>query len=511
MKSTSAAILLGLIGCVSLALIRSGEVSAQAFEPWSLPVRVSEEGIPANRPDVLADTSGQVHLFWLARLDNTKDCLYDTTMYARFSDGVWSEPRDVLVSPSGWCLSLTAAAFSPQDGRLHAVFTDYNLYHSSASAGEAGSARSWSAPVLIDSNALYPDVVVDSKNRIHVAYYHNRPDWEIYYSRSDDGGLHWTAPHFIYDAQGDDIIESLELAVDEQDRLHLVWSEQFFDGVTQRGGIVHYVRSTDAGSTWESPFVIDKKDARYVPAYGAGEIAIVTAGKDQVHVVWNGPPSGHRWYRWSADGGATWEAAQPVAPLDAFSGQGLKWYNAGSDLAVDGAGRVHLLTSSTKTVHAIWQDGHWSALDVLLPIGPYWPRMAISNGNMLHVVSAYYYMDGSEGPVGRADVGGVGQGDLNLFRVWCTAAHTDAPALPTQALPRPSPSEPIRVVPKATSTDPVGGRTASPEATRLTGKDTFANQRQAGTLGSVSSVILGVLPAALLVLIVLAVRSRRRR
>ncbi len=511
MRNTAAAILSGLIGCVFLALIASHNVSAQPFEPWSPPVRVSPQGIPANKPDVLADTAGQVHLFWLAKLDNAKDCLYDTTMYASYSDGVWSDPRDVLISPSGWCLSQTAAAFAPQDGRLHAVFTDYNLYHSSAYAGEAGSAASWSAPVLIDSNALYPDVVIDSKSRIHVAYYHNRPDWEIYYSRSDDGGRHWTRPQFVYDAQGDNIIESLELAVDGRDRLHLVWSEQFLDSAIARGGIVHYARSTDAGRTWESPLVVDAKDTRYEEAYGAGEIAIVTAGEDQVHLMWNGPPSGHRWHKWSADGGVTWKAAQPVAPLNEFGGQGLRWYNAGSDLAVDSSERVHLLTSSTKTVHAVWQEGHWSALDVLLPINPYWPRMAISKGNILHAVSVYYYWDGSEGPLGTADVEAVGQGDLNLFRVWHMTAQTDAPSVRTQPLPILTASEPGSVGPTATSTDVAEVRVVPSAATTPIGGDApLTNGRKTGILGSLSPVILGVLPAALLVLVVVAVRSRRR-
>ncbi|MBN2145989.1 MAG: exo-alpha-sialidase [Anaerolineales bacterium] len=359
---------------------------------WSVPQLISNPGMPAYQPDLVSDPYGRVHVIWVELTAAESGCNYDTVMYSYYYQGNWSTPADILVSPvSPYCAAEPALAYSFYDNHLHLVWYDYRLYYSSSVADTAFSAGSWTEPVIIDAVAARrPDIVVDSIGRIHVAYYRDQPYWDVYYTRSDDGGQNWLPPVLIHEALPQYRIDRIDIAVDDRDRIHVVWFDELKDGVNERGGTIFYTRSTDHGESWNMPFIVEDKGPDYTDAYGPGEINVTTSGGDRVFLVWAGAPSSQRWYQWSEDGGETWSAPELVAPMDIYDGAGLRNYNEGMDMAADSAGQIHLVSSgSGRFTHMVWQDGIWYGPDEILTFEPVWSRITILNGNDIFVVGAF--------------------------------------------------------------------------------------------------------------------------
>lgn len=387
MKRISVIITLSiLLFCLNQRIVRA---SGLLLDEWSPPQPISDPGKPAYQPDITSDPYGHVHVVWVQSNDKQSGCNYDAVMYSDFTGDHWTNPVDIMVSPySPYCAGEPAITYSSKDNRLYIIWTDYRLYFSSADANQANSVKAWTPPVVVDDLAARrPDIVVDHEGRIHIVYYRDQPYWQIYYTRSDDGGLSWTIPMLIHTAQENRQITRPVIVLDNQDRLHLVWCDELKDGINQRGGTVYYTRSMDGGFTWDTPIIVDDKNPDYTETYGAGEIDVTTSGDDQVFLTWAGPPSSQRWYQWSADGGATWFIPKMIAPINALNGLGLRNYNEGMDMAVDSSGRIHLVTSgSGHLTHVMWENGSWYEPDILLDYETIWPRIAIRNGNELFVV-----------------------------------------------------------------------------------------------------------------------------
>jgi hypothetical protein len=89
------------------------------------------------------------------------------------------------------------------------------------------------------------------------------------------------------------------------DTLHVIFTDNrssWYD--------VYYIRSTDAGATWDSAIRVSLSDSNHI--FGA----TVAASGANVHIAWEGRNNGSLQYRRSTDGGATWlpETALVVSP-----------------------------------------------------------------------------------------------------------------------------------------------------------------------------------------------------
>jgi len=496
-----------MITLLTLFLGVTPQIAAQGtVEDWSSQTLLSEEGVDSYHPAIVADPSGTVHVVWVAKLDEGSACSYDTLMYATVENGMRSSPIEALVSPDGRCVSEPTLAFAPSGGCVHVVWSDlHRLYHSSARADQATDPRAWGERVELGlTNARRPHLVIDKQGHLHLACHRAEPYREVVYAYSDDGGNTWATSHRIASAPTDRWIERVELATGADNALHIVWTEEYlpgtFDFNMSRGGAVCYARSTDGGRSWSQPLVVDAKDERYQQDYGAGEIAITTADHGEVHLVWAGAPAGHRWHQWSSDGGLTWREAQLVAPIDALDGVGLRFFNNGLDLAPDSAGRVHLLSSSDHLAHVVWDDHQWSAIDAMLDYNPVWCRMAIGNGNVLHVVGATLRAE-------RDKIREAGSEAQVIKSVWYTVAETAAPRIAPQAI------TPIDTgYAKATEgADAAAVTTPRPtahlERRSVTGE--LSPEEQEGGTSRLSPLLLGAASAAFLLVVVSAHRLSR--
>ena len=103
-----------LLACLLLALALSAVFAAQgarADTEWTPPAVIFRTDGYATRPRLVADSSGDLHLFFFLReATETGAGTVTMIMYSRLHDGVWSSPVDVLVGAGTNSPSVTSWA-----------------------------------------------------------------------------------------------------------------------------------------------------------------------------------------------------------------------------------------------------------------------------------------------------------------------------------------------------------------------------------------------------------------
>jgi len=408
-------------------------------------------------------------------------------MYAYLADGVWSAPADIILPVDGPAVREMDLAVG-DDGRLHLVWAggyESGLYYASAPAQSASLATAWSSPVPLHSGQTTGHcLVLDPQGRLHVALTRVAPVSGVYYAQSADGGATWSELVEVSSYGADTLVSDIRMATDSVGRLHLVWQETPMSTGWPPIAIL-YARSEDSGQSWTVPGVVDEKDSSYREDAGPGMIGVGTAGADQVHLVWYGPPIGYRTHQWSDDGGVTWSEPREIADraleFRQFTGEPM--------LMEDGTGAVHLVTSSNGIQHAIWRGGQWSVPDQL-PGGDYNalnPRAAIGLGNTIHVV----WFDDSD------------------FEIWYSSLPISAPAIAPQPYALSTPPASMPAAPVATATQVVGE--GSPQPLPTVARPAVDGDLPLSSAGSISPLLAGLVPALLLVLVIVLIASQRRR
>ena len=377
---------------------------------WSEPMNLSQTPETSRYPVAIADREGNLHVFWV---DDLQDVIY----HRRLSGTSWSYPADILTSPDGTRPRIPMAAVDADDN-LHLTWaggdTLAELYYSRAAAGDAGSARAWSAPVsLAHGMRGAADVLVDRDGVLHVTYAEDAAAGNLYHLYSQDGGSNWSSPVRVSNVVRDsEAAGGGRLAVDGRNRLHVAWGEGPW-GLPGPPLRVLYARSSDGGRTWSEPLEVDSRDKyEYDPIFGPQWISVASAGEDNVYLTWHGAGAAHRVFLWSSDGGQTWSDTIHIFPgvPGAIGG----W----NDMAVDSAGVVHIISSrSDGIVYRAWDGQEWTEPESFdnRKNDFHYQRLAISGGNRLHAV----YADPSR-----------------TGEIWYATRLTSAPAL----LPGPMPT-----------------------------------------------------------------------
>ncbi len=475
-----------------------GLVKAQPPEPWTTPSQLSsglldETGQPMSHcfPALVADPWGNAHAFW-TRLRREDEASFDGLIfYSQWTAGAWSLPTDVVLVPKTVIWRPQAAI--DRVGRINLVWTaGYGgaVWYSSAPAAEAGSARAWSEPLQISElGAVGVGLAVDQAGRRHVVYCSGDEDDRCYHTASEDSSA-WNSPSLIHAGCPDC---DARVAVDARGRIHAVVGSQ-----ATKGTVMYYSRSEDGGLTWADAIVLDKSSDRFSVDYGPAWGTVVTQGKDQVHVIWFGAPSGHRWHRWSSDGGVTWSQAEQISADQ----RGLTLPVA---TAFDSAGVLHVISMGWREAdglvsgafHLTWQDGRWSEPKLIGPRSDWdaeYAAVTVAAGNRL--VAAWTDKKGPK----------------ETYQIWATTLTVDAPAV--------EPAAPLSVTPA--SPEPL----LQPEGARPTGATVIGDAGQPDTSPQGIAVsapepgsgqrewltyLLGVLPPMALLALVLFVRAARQR
>jgi len=433
---------------------------------WSQPLELSSPKQSSTFPEISVDRTGQVHVFWSSGIGD-----YDVVMYRSLAPGKgWTQENDIvaLSVTSGRIITRPASLITP-DGVLYLLFRNFTLFYSSVPVVEASNAGAWSERKEINSgdNVVYfSRMVQDHKGTLHLFYTENTPSascsicFHLYYRRSEDGGARWTGPVRISDPNNG--VAKPQIFIDALDKIHVVYEAGPGGdlGAVETESDVAYVSSGDGGNTWTEPAIfrgsakpetLVTPSAKQTPTatptavglISSKNIAIAQDGRGRLIVAWLSIPEDIIYFSTSSDSGKTWSLGRPITGVWG----GWTVYNARTDgysMATDSAGEVHLVLSgrtakdqkTLNLLHVAWNGEEWSAPEVIKAYQgdvPEWPKIAVGNGNTLHVV--WFERDKQH----------IFESGTGLYTIWYAQGLLNAPAVKGDPYPtltaKPLPTE----------------------------------------------------------------------
>lgn len=218
--------------------------------------------------------------------------------YKRSEDGgsTWGEDTRLTYDDS----YAESPSIAIEDSVIHLVWYDYR----NATGTEIYYKRStdegltWGPDSRLTTNPSYsgfPSIAV-SDQAVHVVWEDYRDgNGEVYYKRSDNGGLNWGADTQLTNEPAD----SWDPVVAVHDSVvHIVWMDMRDGGAYE----VYYKRSTDGGITWGP-------DTRLTNAVASSEYPTIVVSGAMVHVVWGDKRDMNYeiYYKRSENAGLTWK------------------------------------------------------------------------------------------------------------------------------------------------------------------------------------------------------------
>lgn len=336
---------------------------------WSTPAALGTATEKLGYPLLLAE-SNRLHAFWTRLGDGF---IY----YAAWDGSRWTSPRSILSSPAQSPQALTAALLP--GGVLSLTWSDPaagELYYSLAPAAQAMDPERWLAPQEVpDSpNAASPQALALEDGRLAVAFtipYNEKRGVYLLISKAPPQTgqfLEWAPPLLVFDAAtaGWDSLSALRFVQAEPGDLHLLWTRYGLPPNVAPMGLYSAKSQCSAGleacDDWSAPERIDD---------GAVLWSQFLAASGQLHRAWQ-KRVGEQvflFHQVSLDNGASWSKAGrlgEVSPVQNFA------YPAA--LVQDLTGQVNLLqlvkdtrpgavtaqgSASLALERWIWQDSAW--------------------------------------------------------------------------------------------------------------------------------------------------------
>jgi len=217
-------------------------------------------------------------------------------------------------------------------GKLHVVWQDntpgnYEVYYKKSTNGGV----TWTASKRLTYTSGFsgaPAIAADSSGNPHVVWQDNTPgNYEVYYKKSTDGGATWTtSKRFTYTSGPS---QNPDVSVDASGNPHVVWQDD-----ASGNEEIYYKKSSDRGTSWAA-----NKRLTWTSG-GSGFPTVGTGPSGRVHLVWREYTAGNYevYFRRSTNGGLNWTASQR-----------LTWNSGASE-----APAIGLLPSGNP--HVIWQD-----------------------------------------------------------------------------------------------------------------------------------------------------------
>jgi hypothetical protein len=354
-----------LIGPFGSVVARGQESTpAQAGSPWpdTPTLLASDRAYGAGAPQISMDAQGRYHVVWAENAPGGGTALY--YMHTLSDSRSWSSPEVVF--------------------------------------SHSGDARLWLAPA----------VTIDSTGTLHVIIMHTEADGTrslryLSHQTGETGPDVWQGPQIIYTLQatGDALSEMFapRIAVDSQNRLHLVWLDEVAgDNSMEALRQVYYGRQTAEGN-WTQAELLDAADDQALLAWPD----IAYTPDNRLHVVYvrqtdaYGPAD--LWYTAKGVEEAEWSPATDLTS-DAAVWQG----DVGPvSIAADRRGALHVTGMKTTTgqmavllMSRAAQSEEWSAPEVVAPlegdaVTDIRPAIATDAQGAVHIAYEHERADGS--------------------------------------------------------------------------------------------------------------------
>jgi hypothetical protein len=207
---------------------------------------------------------------------------------------------------------------------------------------------SWSAPIPIYEN-LSPgylwvgvnDIIIGRNNMVHLAYgsdYLGNDNGDIWYCRSEDGGLTWSSPININAFDWMDTGPVTSLGTDDFGYVYYACGDDWYNSAWT--GETYFRRSQDDGATWDPQMAITRREN------GDRCPRLMCDNAGGVYVVWNGYPSPNLLlFKYSTDHGSNWTPYYGgITLMEDVPGMGIDYF-----AELDDYGFIHIVYSSTAT------------------------------------------------------------------------------------------------------------------------------------------------------------------
>lgn len=343
---------------------------------WSFPFDVSNNSGNSYHSTIFIDAGNNVHLVWADETPGNVEIFY-----SKSTDGgvTWSAAANVSNSAG---TSYVPAIAVDSSNNVHVVWFDdmlgnFDIFYSNSTDG----GTTWSPAVDVSNTGDFsggPRIAIDSNRSLHVVWLDATPgNYEIFYSKSTDGGTTWSAAVNLSNNSVDSQIS--KIAVDSGDNLHVVWGDNFPDNAE-----IVYSKSVDGGATWSPAVNISNTSS------GSDSPSMAINSSGGIHVVWHDYIGGNdeTFYSGSSDGGTTWS---PVINVSNNYGPS---YNPA--VAVDSGGNVHAVWNDqasgfTQIVYSKSTDGGatWSAITDISKSSrgtSESPEIAVDSANNIYLV-----------------------------------------------------------------------------------------------------------------------------
>jgi hypothetical protein len=306
MKSYKVFLNIGLIFVVVLSFLTSASKGhAQTDQDWSVPVNLSLSGVATN-PVMVIDARGVIHAIWVDDIDGYK--------YAQSADGgaTWTRATSVKFpfQPSDSPPTLLAGV----NGVINIFWLSRGeLFYAQTTPSDFGNPGNWITTTRLASNVLNFDVIMDSQDKLHLAYINNSTSKDgtkppgVYYSGTGSSGS-WTEPAKLYESEYFRSTKRSEsyIRVAASDSLpnqniYVTW-----DNRDQKR--VFMAVSKNSGVDWSSPQQV--KGPEDTGGNDSPFNLSVAALNENVLLMWQvGEPGASictLYSQWSKDGGNTW-------------------------------------------------------------------------------------------------------------------------------------------------------------------------------------------------------------
>lgn len=482
---------------------------------WTQPVPISSSRPSSWFPDVAVDETGTIHVVWASGVsvmvaDGTQDA-YDVVMYTSSRDGqTWNDPIDIFSSPYpgfGSYEVTRPTVHSFRNGVLDMTYRYLDVFYAHTPSDQVNYANAKPSVRQLSSfgAAYYSQLAHDSEGLFHLVYTENVyteqcPNcYHLLYRRSSDNGNEW--PILLDISLLPSGSGKPQILIDDKDNVHIVWESGRGGGLGQLADptSVMYAVSYDSGDTWSLPFEFPAPGGR------ARNPALGISGTNKLIAVWLGLPEARVYYQLSNNRGLRWSEPAPIPGI-----YGVESRLDSYAMTTDSAGNVHLVMvgrqnpqrQSLEILHTTWsvQNEEWSdpyIVETYPGDAPEWPRLAIGNGNQLHLT--WFVRDQEH----------IFESDAGRYQVWYASAQLNAPGEEFNPEERSEPThQPEAVFTMTASSDMV------PAATEPAGFDSDLPMNP--NLESMESMIILVLlrniapVAAILFLGVLLVRLLKR-
>src|SRR5690242_7908193 len=252
---------------------------------FSTPLNVSNDSATTSFPQIALDASGNIDVIW-----NDNSPGYTAVFFSRSTDGghTFSTPTNISAPSGGFLNQLRPGIAVDASGNISVGWLQNggNIVFTHSSDGGAN----FSAPVSLGTGAaVSPSVVVDSAGSVNVLWEaavsgHN--PFDVFYTRSADGGATFSTPRDVSNLPGGAFFEQIAIAPDGS--IDVAWNSDcqntgFSTCPAGPSSDVFFSQSKDGGATFSGPLNLSNGAAAGIPI-----VRMAVDAKGGIDLVWPG-------------------------------------------------------------------------------------------------------------------------------------------------------------------------------------------------------------------------------